>query len=654
MLTLPRLRRVALRDFSLFTRVPSISLELKDGVSCLAGANGIGKSTFIAALNFALTGRVPERTRRFQSVEEYHQHTEPFSRRFFEGRIAEIDRESAEVEVEFEVGEFVYRLVRGMFEPNELRVLEIVGRSGSGGGPDLGSLTQSELQQEFASHVTKQMGLESFPQFVFLQLFLLTFDERRHLAFWDPEVLEQILFLAFGFDPEVAQIGERLRRRMEKQDSIARNKNWQATEARKKLRDLEDFMARRPERDEDLVEEHRELVQVRDSLGREVEQIERELRDGKLRLADLSSSYATLQQEYEETFATRASRQRGPRFHPTVVASVADGCCALCGAQGEEVVRKLEERANSQECPLCGTVVDWGAEHADSMLEDLKEIDRRLQSAKAEVRGEAQKIRRLESEEMAAQSELGEVEAAIKRLEAENEGTLRDASRGDGQELEEVCDSYRRLIKELLEAKAKARKQRDEARSQLGEVHRRVTRQYQAVEKDFVPLFKRLGQAFLGLDLDVRFEERRGEIGLALDVEGQPRREHHQLSESQRFFVDIALRMALAQFMCGDHASATMLIDTPEGSLDSAYESRAGEMFAQFVEAGNDIVMTANINTSELLLRLASRCGASMMQLYRMTDWTELSEVQVAEEGLFDKAYSAIHEALERGHPNGG
>ena len=55
--------------------------------------------------------------------------------------------------------------------------------------------------------------------------------------------------------------------------------------------------------------------------------------------------------------------------------------------------------------------------------------------------------------------------------------------------------------------------------------------------------------------------------------------------------------------------SATLYIDTPEGSLDIAYERRAGRMFGKFVEGHERLFMTANINTSQLLQELAPTCG---------------------------------------------
>ncbi len=70
-------------------------------------------------------------------------------------------------------------------------------------------------------------------------------------------------------------------------------------------------------------------------------------------------------------------------------------------------------------------------------------------------------------------------------------------------------------------------------------------------------------------------------------------------------------------------------------------------MFARFVSDDHRILMTANINTSQLLLRLAERCGRKRMKLVRMTQWAELSEVQLAEESLFDEAFEAIEERLD-------
>ena len=82
-------------------------------------------------------------------------------------------------------------------------------------------------------------------------------------------------------------------------------------------------------------------------------------------------------------------------------------------------------------------------------------------------------------------------------------------------------------------------------------------------------------------------------IAFVLEMRNATRRKDYQLSESQKFFLDIALRMALAEHMSREGSPAPLFVDTPEGSLDIAYEARAGEMFAEFVKDGHSIIMTA-------------------------------------------------------------
>ena len=118
---LPVFHRVNLRGFSLYTEQPEVDVRIPDGVLCLVGANGIGKSTFIAAVNFGLCGRLPEPDEGFRSSDEYFQNVRSFSSSFFDGRISELDRGIAEIELEFTIKQDHYHIIRGAFEPDELR-----------------------------------------------------------------------------------------------------------------------------------------------------------------------------------------------------------------------------------------------------------------------------------------------------------------------------------------------------------------------------------------------------------------------------------------------------------------------------------------------------------------------------------------------------
>jgi len=53
---LPILQQVEFRAFSLYSNHPTQTVPVHEGVFCLAGANGLGKSTFLNAVGFGLTG----------------------------------------------------------------------------------------------------------------------------------------------------------------------------------------------------------------------------------------------------------------------------------------------------------------------------------------------------------------------------------------------------------------------------------------------------------------------------------------------------------------------------------------------------------------------------------------------------------------------
>jgi DNA repair exonuclease SbcCD ATPase subunit len=116
-LKLPRITKVQLKSFSLFAANPNAAFTANSGVLCLVGANGIGKSTLLSAINYCLTGTVPDPTRVFESVEEYYKYTRTYSASYFRGRIAGTDEDDAEVSVTFNIGGVKFEITRGMFEP---------------------------------------------------------------------------------------------------------------------------------------------------------------------------------------------------------------------------------------------------------------------------------------------------------------------------------------------------------------------------------------------------------------------------------------------------------------------------------------------------------------------------------------------------------
>lgn len=278
-LQLPKPERGSLTAFSLYEQESNIDVDfIEEGVFCLVGANGLGKSTFLTAINYAITGVVAQPGREFRGVADYYGRVRPYATNYFRGRINERDEEAAQIELVMRVGDRRYRIVRGMFDPDRLREFEVTRLDGTLEVPADDLLSEEERHQAYTEMLTTDAGLESFAQLVFLQLFVLTFDERRELLFWNARILEASLYIAFGLDSDRARRADTLARRVSGAESRARNFQWQATNVRNQLDALERAGAEvEEEGDDGTAEQHRQLSEDRDEARSVLERLQADL-----------------------------------------------------------------------------------------------------------------------------------------------------------------------------------------------------------------------------------------------------------------------------------------------------------------------------------------------------------------------------------------
>lgn len=620
-------------------------------VFCLAGANGLGKSSFLAAVNFGFTGIVASPTRSFEDFRQYYDESIEWSRTYFDGRISEFDRDQAEVELHFEIGPTSYELVRNLFEPTRLRRLLL--RDRATGAVELEEVCDEEategredLHQAYVEKVIEDAELGEFAQFVFMQHFLLTFDERRHLLFWDKNATEPALYLAFGLPADATVRASDLRKKINKSESDARNAQWQATQALNRIKSLGvDTAASAP--DIDLVAEHQSLVAAVDLANETKQSASHAHADCRLELAEAAARRATLRAQYADLFASQYERGTVPARHPVVRESLSLNVCAVCGTASSHVSDTIKRRLDDHHCPLCSsTIADEPAANTDQLHAQLLRLDEELVEVSARVGAEAERLERLSLDLDRSSNLLQEAQERLARFESTNAEAVAAIRPASDSLLAAKISQLQAQRNDAQRRRDEHRRRRDEYKRELKPIQEQLTDAYAAAETDFVPLFRDLAFKFIGIDLDVFLRVTADGLALGLEVAGRRRRGTTELSESQRFFLDIALRMALVEHMTSARGGATLIIDTPEGSLDIAYEARAGELFAEFVKRSNQIVMTANINASQMLKSLAADCGQEHMDLMRMTNWTPLSEVQAEAEELFDDAYEAIEQAL--------
>lgn len=652
-ITFPKITRVILGSFDLYTHKPDADVSISKPVFCLMGANGLGKSTFLNTLNFAMTGAVPDPARKFQSAKDYFKDVCRIDRTedYFGGRIKEGSRESASVTVVLEWPSSVVEVERNIFDGRSVKRL-IVTDKVSGSIQDLtASFIDGEaLCGEYELEVLKLCRLEDFSQFVFLMHFLTTFDEGRHLLMWDDQALTNALYLAFGTDPQAAKAADRLKRDMERESSRGRNVRFSARHVADRIKQLMDVLSGRDENDfateAELRASHERLFELHQLAEERVRTKKNELRDVDLAWADLSAALTEAQIEYRRVFSARLKTSSTVEHHPIIRSTLSEDRCAICG--GTHVVALLQSKLESGECPLCNSPVD-NSDSGEEGITQLQELDTEIIRIR-DALGEVLRTRKRLNDELNAadesETQAHETLRAFEEKEVQNLAKLE--SGGNFSAIQLQIEKLERERLEFLSQSKEHYRKRDVYRDELRVYEKQLKSQYEAGALNFVPRFRELAEEFIGLPIDVELEHRTGVndsgFGLRLRMNDQLRSTPDKLSESQRFFIDIALRMALSEFM--SDSPATLLIDTPEGSLDIAYEARAGSMFARFVESGNVILMTANLRSSQLVIRLAEIQHLKGMQVVRMTDWTDLSDVQRSEEKLFLEAYDKIDEAL--------
>ena len=320
------------------------------------------------------------------------------------------------------------------------------------------------------------MGFEQFYQFVFLQQFVLTFDERRHLAFWDSKTLQQMLFLAFGVDAATAVRAETLSRTVEKQDSLRRNYQWQATEARKKLKDVAKATTESDASDSDLVEHHQTLIQQEQEVARLLESKEAELADHRLQVADATSRYITLQDEYDQLFHARSKQTDPLRHHPVVVTTLNEQRCVICGTTDAQRVEHVKASVADRRCPLCQNQLPAGAKRDPKVLEALQRVDQELAATRSRITNETLATRRLEDELQEVVTKHAQLSEELATFERDNA----IAARVSPTDADALLAMYTNQIERFLEQNETAREKRDKARDELTKLQNAVRKHWLA------------------------------------------------------------------------------------------------------------------------------------------------------------------------------
>lgn len=158
---LPNIIKLELTNFSLYCE-QSVVMDFSKPVSCLMGANGIGKSTLLNCVNFAITGRINPTNKKLKSIDTLDRGNNYYLQ-YFDGRISEVDKDYASTRIVFMLGNKRIEVVRNFFPDNSILEYKLDN--------------ETQDPRNYEDDVVRLANLNNYAQFVFLQLKVLTFDE---------------------------------------------------------------------------------------------------------------------------------------------------------------------------------------------------------------------------------------------------------------------------------------------------------------------------------------------------------------------------------------------------------------------------------------------------------------------------------------------
>lgn len=641
-MNLPKINKITIENFSLYKQKSKIEVDVPDGVLCLAGANGLGKSTFISVVSYAMTGAVVQPDISFKSLNSipaFAQKIVGFASRYFDGRVEQRDREQSQVSVDFSLGNFTYHLSRNFFDSSELLEFSRIDLN------DHETVDKNKsLIKQYQSFFVQDSQLKNFEQYIFLQTYVMTFDESKKLLFWDEHVMNRLMYLFFSINPEDAEKADQLRKNINRYGSNVRNIQWDISKLEKQLSMLKKNGAITEEEKNEIervCEEEEKIINSIDEERKREQELSSEIREVRLHLDNIAIEHNNLKEKYNATFDRLYSSNISVASDVKVLDSLKKIIITLAEDENADITSLFSELR----VEIVKAVKRTKANNEEALLNQLKVLDSEMIALQTKDKEEKDKYTRLTQDLNNSVSKMDKLSKQLDMFRQQYNLVLqkKNSIRQSDKILSEI-NALKLNIEQRTKEKIDAEQKREQCKLELEPLEEELKKAFTAVSNKFIPSFQNYAKSFIGLDIDIELRDNNNLARLVLNVNGSDRHSRFQLSESQQYFLDIALRFSLLESTQGKNTF--MMIDTPEGSLDIAYESRAGKMFADFIAKGFSVIMTANINTSQLLLKLAEMCGKDKMKVERMTEWTMLTQVQQEEQDVIEQAYNQIESKL--------
>lgn len=628
---LPTLKRVKISNYSLFRE--DIDYEFILGLNLIIGGNGIGKTTFINIIKYALIGLYKKDldVRVYKGEKRLIRGNYANCNTFFRNRTEEKDSDkNGVVELWFDINEISFYVKRSLFDvkiekasyikdDKEYIIEGIPSKQDIYKGYDYynDKNDNTNLQYNYERIVSEASNLSDFEDLIFFVNQILFFGESRENVLWSRSVQERLLS-SFLNDSSLEKERKEYTLEAKYQDSISRHKQEEIkaiTRVLKKInkkdmeydqltvmKEIERYEALKVQLENDSDNYQKKLC----TLYNKDSQITKEINEKEKEKQKLDA-------ELKRTFWPKLN----PKYEIYLRQYKGNHICPMCNSDLSD--RVYEEK--NDECFFCHSKIICDP----SQLNDVEVVTSELNLLE-------EKRMTIEKNILVYESELKDIDSKYRKNKVDlfnEQSKLRSFEKANNRDDDKQESSYLAMvnrINELIIEKEKAAELSRKNRNNALMIMRKIQENLLEITKSISNIFSVFAENFMKLSCYLTLENtNNSDVKLFFPViDNKIRYESEELSESQRFFVDYSFRMSILSYFY--EMPSFYICETPDSSLDISYEENAVEIFMKYLEQPNSLILTSNLNNSTFIIQILDR--AKDRKILNLLKYGKLSLVQ--------------------------
>lgn len=655
---LPELQRIHIKNFTLYPNGLDYTFDFIKGVNLVLGGNGMGKTTFVNLIKYAIIGNYKNRFDfRRTYLDKMIQRRQENSATYFNNRMdANVitDGDMPFVELVFNIHDAEFQVKRDL---QEIRMISCVVNGEAIIGENISQARYEKLSEEekkpyllyrYEKEVEKYLNITFDDLIVFVNE-VLFFGEDHKTIMWNNLSSGSIdvqteLFSKYFNDPKLDEERQEALRQAKYFDSLSRHRS-EDMRAIKKVLDKIDA-AKKQKHSNDIPLRIIELKEKISDASTMLKQLQKEQKERLSRIETLENEINIASSRVVETERKKArlESQRNSQIWETLHPAYykfernirLNHICPLCNKPSEALAKKVDSKPSN--CFLCDSPLEKHA--ADDLTQMYKETQAILNSTYNFINEKKREISRLENEIKDSDAKFEAQSIYVRNLN----NALRELQFANSQEIPHggEIQPFLEEMERLQREKEDNQKKSIAESARAAEISNKMVAEVTENVLHFSSIFSSYAEQFLGVECKLTYTKLGDDITERFYpvIAGTTRQNEEELSESQRFFIDHSFRMTILTFFY--QRPTFYIVETPDSSLDISYEHNAAKVFLQFLEKPNSIIITSNLNNSTFLRYLIEH-SEGYVDVVGLLDIAKQSMIQNSSEQL-KELYNEVKE----------